>query len=117
MRSSGGFEVSSQRFKIEGFDLFLNVDDIDVGRGVSIYVANHLTTSVNIINIGIVNRESIWLEMKSVENSEVILGCIYGSPSRTRDDGAKLHSILAKLSTQNATGLFGFYKSFDTVPH
>ena len=95
------FEVSSQRFKIEGFDLFSNVDDLDVGRGVSIYVANHLTTSVNIINIGIVNREVIWLQMKSGINSKVSLGCIYRRLSNTSDDDVKLHSFLAKLSKQN----------------
>jgi len=52
-------EVSSQQFKLDGFDLFSNVEDKDVGRGVSIYIADHLTTRVNQINIGIANRDSI----------------------------------------------------------
>ena len=28
--------ISSQQFKLDGFDLFSNVEDKDVGRGVSI---------------------------------------------------------------------------------
>jgi len=39
--------------------------------------------------------------MKTRNNSKVILGCVCRSQSSTQDDDEKLHSILAKLSTQN----------------
>ena len=85
--------------------MFSNVEDKEVGRGVSIYVADHLTTRVNQINIGIANKDSIWLEIKSGKNSKVIFGCIYRSPSSTLDDDTKLHTILTNMSTQIAADM------------
>ena len=82
--------------------MFSNVEGKDVGRGVSIYIADHLTTMVNQINIGIADGDSIWLEIKSGKNSKVIFVCIYRSCLSKLDDDAKLHTLLANLSTQNA---------------
>ena len=36
------------------------------------------------------------------KHSKEMFGCIYQSPSSTPDDDAKLHTLLANLSTQNA---------------
>ena len=49
--------------------------------------------SVNFINIGIVNRENMWLETKSRNNSKFILGCVYQSRTSTMDDEKKLHRL------------------------
>ena len=98
-------EVCSQQFKLDGFELFTNVDEDATGRGVAIYVVDHLLANVNLIYIGIVNKESIWLEFTNGVNSKAILGCVYRSPSSTSDDDAKLHNILAELSNLNAANL------------
>lgn len=94
-------EVCCQQYKLEGFELFSNVDDANVGRGIGIYVADHLATKVNLVNMDSEYRDSIWLEMTTGAGGKVTLGCVYRSPSSTPDDDAKLHNMLGKLSSLN----------------
>ncbi len=88
------YEVSSQHFKLDGYQLYTNVEAVNVGRGVAIYIINHLATRVDPIDLGIDNEESIWLEMKSGKNSKMILGCVYRSPSSSAENDTRLYKAL-----------------------
>jgi len=65
-----------------------------VGRGVGIYIADYLETSVTLIDFDIENNESIWLQMKIGGNNKMVFGSVYHSHSTSGENGFNLHNIL-----------------------
>ena len=57
-------ELSSQQFKLDGYETYTNIESDNAGKGVAIYIADHLVTRVNRMNIGTEYKECVWLELK-----------------------------------------------------
>jgi len=71
--------VVHDQFKLQGYDHYTNIDS--VGRGVAVYIKDHLTTNATLIDLGIVFKESLWVELKLDDHNKVTLGCVYRSRS------------------------------------
>ena len=76
-----------------------------MGRGVAIYIADHLVARVNLINIGAEYKECVWLELKTGVNSNILLGCIYRSSSSPTENDCKLQGILTSAASRRKTDI------------
>ena len=79
--------ITKQQFTLEGYDMYTNIGEDGMGRGVAIYIANHLATRANAIEVDVNFKESIWVQLNVCDSTNIMLGCIYRSPSSTPVNG------------------------------
>ena len=100
-----------------------------VGRGVVLYFKDFLRVqSVEVLN-NFKFEESIWLRIHLKGNDSLLVGCIYRSPSSSKENNAKLndllrHALTLKDSHVLITGDFNYgglnwelQQSTDNVEH
>ena len=87
-------KLSSKDFNIPGYDFIIR--STTEGRGVILYFKTYLhVQSVDTLN-NFDFDESIWLRIKLKGNGSLLVGCIYRSPSSSRDNNIKLNHLLQR---------------------
>ena len=88
--------LCKQQFSLDGYELYTNIEEEEVARGVAVYIANHLATRANAVMIGTGFKESIWVQLNISDSTKLTLGCIYRSPTSSPINDDKLNKLLAE---------------------
>ncbi|KAK6196055.1 hypothetical protein SNE40_001352 [Patella caerulea] len=80
---------------MEGYDMFYN--ELDKGRGVIIYTQTNLHAEIEDTITGSYN-EMIWCKLSIKQGMEIIVGCIYRSPSSSFDNSSNLNHVLKEIT-------------------
>jgi len=86
---------------IDDYDLFCNLESQSepCHRGVAIYV--HKSLAASELKTDVTFREALWVEVKTEEEDSMIIGCIYRSPTRARDNNdVKLLDVIAEMTNK-----------------
>ena len=82
--------------RLEGYELFHNLDSDTECRGVCIFIRDDLKAVKNYHLCSIHFKESVWLDLRLKGQDSLLLGCIYRSPSLDNHEG--LVNILRKAT-------------------
>ena len=75
------------------------ISDLEIGRGVVIYIKSVLSPIQEIIKNSIDKfNESVWAKIKLNATDTLLVGCIYCSPDSTRENTDLLSSLLRNVS-------------------
>ena len=90
-------------YQLEGYELFINNLSRGKGRGVAIYVHK----SINAKTFEMENKieDSLWLEVKMNNNDNLVIGCIYRSPSSGRNENKLFLDMMAGIKDIHCTHL------------
>jgi hypothetical protein len=92
-------EIQKDEFKIEGYDLFTNVEK-GAGRGVAIWTKTTLNAlEVEFETGGAV--ESVWTRVKLRGGDKLLIGNVYRSPSSTPENDDRVNKLIVKASKLN----------------
>ena len=72
--------TDSARYKLEGYQMYTNLD-ADAHRGVAVYVENSLADLATEVNLDTMYNECTWLKLKLRGQDNLLIGCVYRSPS------------------------------------
>ena len=65
-------------------------------RGVAIYI--HKSMEANLVNVCSNPRESIWLEIDLNNNDKLLIGCVYRSPSNTKEQNNNFIEMMKEMT-------------------
>ena len=95
MKPKRQYDFNKTEYNIPGYTLFVNNK---IKRGVTIYahvsLNSQLFNTLNDSGFG----ESVWCQFSTLNNTKVLLGCIYKSPNTTEQNVKILFSLLELAS-------------------
>ena len=90
------FNLSEAELQLEGYNLFHNSFEKNNERGIAVYV--HKTIEATTLEVKSPARESIWLDIKLNNNDNLLVGCIYRSPSNTKDQDNDFIQMMREMT-------------------
>ena len=93
--------VQESELKIDGYDLFSNLDELSCRRGVCIYAKTNLGASQLKLDVSV--KESVWCDLKLKGTDKLLLGCIYRSPNASSVENSMVNEVIRKAAKKNYT--------------
>ena len=91
-----------------GYDCFTNCFNPNVHLGVALYIKSNLNAqSVALSEDHLKAKESIWAEIKLVNNDKLLVGCIYRPPSNSKEENETLYKTILSLIDGRSHVLIG----------
>ncbi len=90
------YKVEVPELQLEGYDVFTNINEVTLHRGVVIYTKKNIGAVPSNINANF--SESVWCEVPLQKDDRLCVGCVYRSPNSTQANNDKLNESLIKLS-------------------
>ena len=91
-----------------GYDCFTNCFNPNVHLGVALYIKSNLNAqSVALSEDHLKAKESIWAEIKLVNNDKLLVGCIYRPPSNNKEENETLYKTILSLIDGRSHVLIG----------
>ena len=78
------YDLNEAQFQLEGYELFVNNLEKKKGRGIAIFV--HKSIEASIYDMKNQTRDSLWLKIQMNNSDTLIVGCVYRSPTSTKED-------------------------------
>ena len=101
---SKGDDILMVELELDGYDCFFNRSPAN-GRGVCLYTKKWLKATQNDDLTNHAFRESIWCDIKLQNNDNLLVGCVYRSPSTSNDNNELLLDIIKCASNKNNSHL------------
>ncbi len=93
--------VQESELKIDGYELYTNLDELSCRRGVCIYAKSNLGASQIQLDVSV--KESVWCELKLKGTDKLLIGCIYRSPNASPDDSSMVNEVIKKAAKKKYT--------------
>ncbi len=93
------FHLQHSEIQLEGYQLFTNIDEHHIGRGVALYIHNSLHCSQ--FTPSTVFEESVWVTLNLVGRDSLLIGCIYRSDSGTDANNLHLLDLIDEIGKTN----------------
>ena len=95
------FIPSLSEFCLKDYEMYHVNMDAEGGRGILVYVLN--TLSVSQVSFNFNFEESVWLELKLINSSKLLFGCVYRSPNSSNRNNDELINLLKHIDQQPQT--------------
>ena len=95
------FDIDSSHYEIEGYSMFTS--DLTTGRGCALYVKSEIPATLTKLNNDF--QECIWCNIKLTGSDNLMIGCVYRSPSSNSDNNQKLLEMFLNVKDLNPSHL------------
>ena len=93
---------TTESININGYELYTNIAEDDI-RGVALYVKSELESTE--VKFESISKENVWCTIKLKNNEDLLLGCIYRSPTNDNENTLKLTKLLQEVIDTNPQNL------------
>ena len=87
------YSVQKVELEVDGYDCFCKIEETDARRGVVIYVKKGLKAQEINFSAYETVKDTVWVKLQ-LENGELLIGCIYRSPSNKEDMNDQLYKLV-----------------------
>ena len=88
--------VTSEMLKLDGYQIFTNIDKDCSHRGVAVYISNMLKAHEVMFTVDF--KECVWCSIQLAGGDRLLVGCIYRSPSCSPENNIALCKLMEAAS-------------------
>ena len=90
------YELNEAEIQIPNYNLHYNSLERNDERGIAFYI--HNTIDANQVHPKSIARESIWLEIELKNQDKLLAGCVYRSPSNTKEQNNDFIQMMREMT-------------------
>ncbi len=92
-------KTTKASLNINGYELYTNIEQEEIIRGIALYVSNNLIVEETKFNTN--SNENVWCTLILKENDKLLLGCIYRSPTYNNVNTQTLCNLFQEVNDKN----------------